>query len=86
MKAEAAVADEADAAVEALEAPVGEPEVDGGQDAGAVAADGAREPDEGGQARAGGPGQPGVEVCGREGGIVELVESRRSSSLSRKAR
>ena len=47
MEAEAAVADEADAAVEALEAAVGEPESDGGEDPFAVAADGARKPDEG---------------------------------------
>jgi hypothetical protein len=46
VKAEAAVADEADAAVEALEAPVGQAEADGGEDAGAVAADRARELDE----------------------------------------
>ncbi len=39
MEAEAAVADQPDAAVEALETAVGEPEADGGEDAGAVAAD-----------------------------------------------
>jgi hypothetical protein len=38
VKAEAAVADEADLAVEALEAAVGEPEVDRGEDAVAVGA------------------------------------------------
>ena len=46
MEAEAAVADEADAAVEAFEVAVGEPESDCGEDAGAVAADCARELDE----------------------------------------
>jgi hypothetical protein len=40
------VADEADAAVEAFEAAVGEAEADGGEDAGAVAADRAGELDE----------------------------------------
>ena len=46
VKAEAAVADEADAAVEAFEASVGQAEADRGQDAGAVATDRAREADE----------------------------------------
>jgi hypothetical protein len=46
VKAEGAVADEADLAVEALEAAVGEAEADGGEDAVAVLAQGAREPDE----------------------------------------
>src|SRR4051812_3891181 len=41
VKAEAAVADQADAAVEALEAAVGEPEADRGEDAVAVRAEGA---------------------------------------------
>jgi hypothetical protein len=40
------MADEADAAVEAFEAAVVESEADRGEDAGAVAADGARELDE----------------------------------------
>ena len=53
-------------AVEAFEAAVGEAEADGGEDAVAVAAEGAREPDERAQPGAGGPGQPGVEVRGRE--------------------
>ncbi len=46
VEAEAAVADQADAAVEAFKAAVGEPESDRGEDAGAVAADCARELDE----------------------------------------
>src|SRR4051812_5501551 len=46
VKAEAAVADQADAAVEAFEAAVGQSEADRGEDAGAVAADRARELDE----------------------------------------
>ena len=46
MEAEAAVADQADLAVEALEASVCEAEADGGEDAVAVAADRAGEPDE----------------------------------------
>jgi hypothetical protein len=45
VEAEAAVADQPDAAVEAFEAAVGEPEADGGEHAGAVGADRAREPD-----------------------------------------
>ena len=51
MEAEAAVADQSDAAVEALEATVAEAEADGGEDAGAMAADRARELDEWRQAR-----------------------------------
>jgi hypothetical protein len=34
----------------------------------------AREPHEGLQARAGGPGQPGVEVFGCQRWVVEVVE------------
>ena len=52
VEAEGAVADEADAAVEAFKAAVGEAEADRGEDAVAVAADGAREPDERAQPRA----------------------------------
>ncbi len=74
MEAEAAVADQADAAVEALEAAVGEPETDGGEDAGAVAADRARELDERRQPRSRRPSEPAVEVRRREPGIIELVE------------
>ncbi len=85
MEAEAAVADQADAAVEALEAAVGEPEPDGGEDAGAVAADRARELDERDQPRPRCPCEPGVQVRGREAGIVELVEQPQLF-LSRKAR
>ena len=47
VEAEAAVADQPDLAVEALEPRVGEAEADGGEDAVAVAADGAGELDEG---------------------------------------
>jgi hypothetical protein len=46
VEAEAAVADEADAAVEAFEAAVGESEADRGDDPVAVATDRAGEPDE----------------------------------------
>ena len=46
MKAERAVADQADLAVEAFEAAVGEPKADGGEDAVAVRSERAREPDE----------------------------------------
>ena len=74
MKAEGAVADQADLAVEAFEAAVGEPEADGGEDAVAVGAQGAREPDERSQPRARGPGQPGIEVRGRERGVGQVVE------------
>jgi hypothetical protein len=74
VEAEAAVADEADAAVEAFEAAVGEAESDRGEDAGAVASDRAREPDERMQARPRGPREPGVEVSGRERWVLELVE------------
>ena len=46
MQSEAAVADQADAAVEVFEASVVEGEADGGEDAGAVAADRSGEFDE----------------------------------------
>jgi hypothetical protein len=69
------VADRADAAVETFEAAVGEPEADGGEDAGAVAADRARELEEREEPGAGGPGEPGVEVGGREPRVVELLVS-----------
>ena len=49
VKAEAAVADESDAAVEAFQAAVGEAEADRGEDAGAVAAQRARGLDERGE-------------------------------------
>src|SRR3954452_11489492 len=62
VEAEAAVADQADAAVEALEAAVGEPEADGGEDAGAVATDRARELDERDQPRPRRPGEPAIQV------------------------
>ena len=74
VEAEAAVADRSNAAVEPFEAPVVEPEADGGEDPVAVAADGAGELDERLQPRAGGPGEPGVEVLGGEGEVLELVE------------
>jgi hypothetical protein len=71
VEAEAAVADEADAAVESFEAAVGEAEADRGEDAGAVAADRSGELDERFEARSGCPCKPGVEVRGRERGIFE---------------
>jgi hypothetical protein len=74
VEAEAAVADQADTAVEALEAAVGEPEADGGEYAGAVPAQGAGGVDEGLQAAAGGPAQPGVQMRRRERGVLERVE------------
>src|SRR3954454_23394387 len=74
VEAEAVVADEADAAVEALEAAVGQAESDRGEDAVAVAADGACELDERPQPRTGCPCQPRVEMRRREGRILELVE------------
>ena len=74
MKAEGAVADQADLGVEAFEAAVGEAEADGGEDPVAVGAQGAREADEGAQPAAGGPGQPSIEVGGRERGIGQVVE------------
>jgi hypothetical protein len=66
VEAEGAVADQSDLGVEAFEAAVGEAEADRGEDAVAVGAERAREPDERSQARAAGPGQPGVEVVGRQ--------------------
>ena len=66
MEAKGAVADEPDAAVEALEAAVGQAEADGGEDAVAVRFEGAGEADEWAQARARGPREPGIEVGGRE--------------------
>ena len=74
MEAEAAVADQADAAVEAFQAPVGQAEADRGEDAVAVRAQGAREPDEGLELRARGPGQPGVQVLGRERRVGQVIE------------
>jgi hypothetical protein len=74
VEAVAAVADEADLAVEAFEAPVGEAEADGGEDSVAVSAQGPGEPDERVQARPAGPCEPGVEVRRGEGRVVEVVE------------
>ncbi len=74
VEAEAAVADQADAAVEAFEAAVVEAESDRGEDAVAVAADGAGELDEQLQPGSRRPGQPRVEVRRRERGVVEVVE------------
>src|SRR4051812_16337116 len=74
MESEAAVADEADLAVEAFLAAVGEAEADGGEDAVAVAAQGAGEPDERAQPGAGGPGEPSIEVRGGELGVGQVVE------------
>ncbi len=79
MEAEAAVA--ADAAVEAFEAAVVEAEADRVEaeadrveDPVAVAADGACEFVKWLQAGPAGPGQPGVEVLGREAGVLEVIE------------
>jgi hypothetical protein len=74
VEAEAAVADQADLAVEAFEAAVGEPEADGGEDSVAVLAQGAGEPCERLEPGARCPGQPGVEVGGRERGVGQVVE------------
>jgi hypothetical protein len=74
MEAEAAVADQSDAAVETFEPSVVEAEADRVEDPVAVAADCAGELNERLQARARCPGQPGVEVGRREGGVVEVVE------------
>jgi hypothetical protein len=67
------VADESDAAVEAFEAAVAEAESDRVEDAGAVAADRARELDERLESRSGCPGQPGVQMRQRERSIVDQV-------------
>ena len=74
MEAEAAVADEADTAVESFEAAVVEAEADGGEDAGAVAADRWGELDERFEFRPRCPGKPRVEVRLRQSRIVKLVE------------
>jgi len=74
VEAEAAVADQADAAVESFEAAVVQTEADGVEDPVAVAADGARELDERLQAGSGGPGEPGVQVRRGERRILEVVE------------
>jgi hypothetical protein len=74
VEAEAAVADEPDAAVEAFQSSVGKPETDRGEDPVAVTTDGPGELGERLQPRPGCPGQPAVEVCRRERGILELVE------------
>ncbi len=54
--------------------PLGEAEADGGEDGVAVAAQRGGEPDERLKAGAAGPGQPGVEVRGRERSVLEVVE------------
>ena len=74
MKAEAAVADEPHAAVEALDAPVGESESDRGEDAGAVSSQRAGGLDERLELRAGCPADQGTEVRRRERGVLERVE------------
>ncbi len=74
MEAEAAVADEADLAVEAFQAAVGEPEPDRGEDPVAVRAQGAGEADERFEPRAAGPGEPGVQVSGRQCRVGQVVE------------
>jgi hypothetical protein len=71
---EAAVADEADAAVESFESAVVEAEPDRVEDPGPVAADRAGELDEWLESGPGCPAEPGVEVLGRERGVVEVVE------------
>src|SRR4249919_2507361 len=58
----AAVVDESGFGVEAFEFGVGQAEVDSGQDAGAVFAQGLGELDDRGDAAAAGSGQPAVEV------------------------
>jgi hypothetical protein len=62
VKAEGAVANEADLAVEAFEAAVGEAEPDRGEDAVAVLAQRVREPDERPNPGPGRPAEPGIEV------------------------
>ena len=74
-----------DVVVEDFQAPVVEPESDGGEDPVAVAADGAGESYEELHARPGCPGQPGVEIVARERGVLELV-AQPKPPLSRKAR
>jgi hypothetical protein len=69
VEAEGAVAGESDLGVDAFEVAVGEAEANGAEYAVAVFAQGARELDEREQARAGGPGQPGVEVGRGEVGV-----------------
>ena len=68
------MADQADAAVESFEAAVVEVEPDRVEDSGPVAADRARELDERLEPRSGCPGEPRVEVLGRELWVVEVVE------------
>ena len=74
VKAEAAVADQSNAAVEAFEAAVGQPEADRGEDARAVAAQRAGGLDERGEPGARGPANPGVQVRRRERRIFKRVE------------
>ncbi len=74
VKAEAAVGDQADAAVESLQASVDQAEGDRGEDAVTVQSDGARKLDERVELGSGCPGQPGIEMLGRRSGILELVE------------
>ena len=73
-KPKLSVMNQADVAVEALEAAVGEPEPDGGEDAVAVLAQGAGEAEERLEPRAAGPGQPGVQLRGRQARVVDVVE------------
>jgi hypothetical protein len=74
VKAEGAMADEADLAVKAFEAAVGEAEADRGEDAVAVLAQGAREPNERLEPRARCPCEPGAEVRRRERWVGQVVE------------
>jgi len=74
VEAEGAVAEQPDLAVERLHAAVGQAEADGGEDAVAVAADGAGELDERLELRARRPGQPRREVRFGERAVLEVVE------------
>ena len=74
MKAEAAVVDQPDLAVEALQAAVGQAEADGGEDAVAVGPESAGERDERSESGARGPGQPGVQMRRRQARVGQLVE------------
>ncbi len=61
MEAVGAVTEEADLVVEPLEATVGKAVLDGSEDAIPILTDRPTELDEGGEAAAGGPGEPGTE-------------------------
>ena len=63
MEAEGSVADQADLAVEAFEAPVGESEADGGEGPVTVSAQGSGEPDERAYVRGGVYAQVGSVVA-----------------------